>query len=86
MKTPPEAFLIFKEELQKQKEENKRLRDFYDGKLSDLTEEILLLRERISSQRGMLENTVEYAMRLEEEVKELRNQMKEDTNPNRSYH
>ena len=86
MKSPPEAYLIFKEELQKQKEENRKLKEVYEQKLGDFSEELCVLREQITAQRTMLETTVEYAMRLEKELVETKKNLKAAINPNRSYH
>ena len=86
MRNPPEAYLIFREELKKQKEENRQLREEYETKLNGFSQEVEELRERLSSQRGMLENTIEYALKLEKELASAMDKLKASTSPNRSYH
>ncbi|HAA11444.1 MAG TPA: hypothetical protein DCE41_06970 [Cytophagales bacterium] len=86
MKTPPDSYLIFREELQKQKAENLRLKKAYDDELSHLSDELRELREQITAQRSMMETTVDYAIRLEKELAHLKKQVKETSNTNRSYH
>ncbi|MEL6536077.1 MAG: hypothetical protein AAFQ98_11725 [Bacteroidota bacterium] len=86
MKTPPDSYLIFREELQKQKAENQRLKKEYEEELSHLSDELSELREQISAQRSMMETTVDYAIRLERELDKLKHQVKNNSNSNRSYH
>ncbi len=68
MKTPPESFLIFKEELQKARLEKERLQKEYESKLSDMNSELERLKEQISAQQELMKTTLEYAIRLEENL------------------
>ena len=86
MKTPPESYLIFREELAKEKAEKQRLRKEYEATLDELTGELNYLREQIAAQHTMIETAVAYATRLEKEIFTLKQQVQETTSPNRSYH
>lgn len=68
MKTPPESFLIFREELLKAKLEKERLQKEYESKLAEMNSELHRLKEQISSQQEMMKTTLEYAIRLEENL------------------
>lgn len=69
MRTPPEAFLIFREELKKIQKQKIELQEQYEHEVNDLTEEIGFLKEQISSQRTMMQLAVDHAKRLETELK-----------------
>lgn len=87
MKTPPEAYLIFREELKKGEIERLRLKTEYSSKIDDLNQELSYLKEQIVSQQSMMRTTVEYATRLEEELDALRKQIHHDKEKaNRSHH
>ena len=78
MKTPPEAYLIFREELKKGEIERLRLKSEYTAKIEDMNQELAYLKEQIASQQSMMRTTVEYATRLEEELQALRQQIQQD--------
>lgn len=78
MKTPPEAYLIFREELKKGEIERLRLRSEYTTKIRDMNQELAYLKEQITAQQSMMQTTVAYATRLEEELDELRQQIHAD--------
>nr|WP_277487673.1 hypothetical protein [Catalinimonas alkaloidigena] len=87
MRTPPEAYLIFKEELKKAEIEKAKLKDNYERTLSEMKDELSFLKEQISSQQDMMKTTVEYATRLENELSKLKNQISNDRlNSNKSFH
>lgn len=87
MRIPPESFLIFKEELKKEKLEKEKLQKQYDEVIKSLNEEFCILKEQISSQQDMIRRTVEYAMKLEKEISNLKEKMDSDLkNSKRSYH
>ncbi|MFP4090287.1 MAG: hypothetical protein ACLFUB_02170 [Cyclobacteriaceae bacterium] len=87
MRTPPEAYLIFKEELKKAEIEKEKLKSQYESRLEDMRKELSFLKEQISSQQDMMKTTVEYATKLEDELISLKNQIKEDKRAgNKSYH
>jgi hypothetical protein len=68
MKTPPESFLIFKEELIKARVEKERLQKEYEAKLAEMNSELGRLKEQISSQQELIKTTLDYAIRLEENL------------------
>ena len=78
MKTPPEAYLIFREELKKGKIERLRLKSEYTTKIRDMNQELAYLKEQITAQQSMMQTTVAYATRIEGELDELRQQIHND--------
>jgi len=78
MKTPPESYLIFKEELKKAELEKERLKAEYEEKLREMNTELSYLKEQISSQQDMMKTTLNYASKLENEINGLHKQIKED--------
>ncbi|MGD1891334.1 MAG: hypothetical protein ACFB15_12165 [Cyclobacteriaceae bacterium] len=78
MKTPPESYLIFKEELKKAEIEKERLKAEYEEKLREMNMELSFLKEQISSQQDMMKTTLTYASRLENEINGLHKQISED--------
>ena len=78
MKTPPEAYLIFREEMKKGEIEKLRLKAEYAAKIKDMNQELAYLKEQIASQQSMMQTTVAYATRLEEELDKLRKQIHND--------
>ncbi|WKN30909.1 hypothetical protein PZB74_18300 [Porifericola rhodea] len=87
MRTPPEAYLIFKEELKKVELEKARLKEVYESKLSEMNEELGFLKEQIMSQQDMMKTTIEYATKLEDELSSLKKQIREDKSKQKnSFH
>lgn len=78
MKTPPEAYLIFREELKKGELKRLRLKSEYTTKVQDMNQELAYLKEQITAQQSMMQTTVAYATRLEEELDALRQQIHND--------
>jgi hypothetical protein len=72
MKTPPESFLLFKEELRKSQLEKDRLKAEYDQNIAQVNIELLRLKEQIQSQQEMLRTTIEYASDLEEKLSQIK--------------
>jgi len=87
MKIPPQSFLIFKEELRKERLEKERLKAEYEKKISTLAEELSFLKEQIDSQQDMIRRTIDYAVRLENDLNHLNSKVDDDKkNSKRSYH
>jgi septal ring factor EnvC (AmiA/AmiB activator) len=72
MKTPPESFLLFKEELRKAQLEKDRLKLEYDQNISQVNKELARLKEQIQSQHEMLRTTLDYASNLEEKLSQIK--------------
>lgn len=87
MKIPPQSFLIFKEELRKERLEKEKLKAEYEKKISTLAEELSFLKEQIDSQQDMIRRTIDYAVRLENDLNQLNSKVDDDKkNSKRSYH
>lgn len=78
MKTPPEAYLIFKEELKKVEAEKARLKAEYEEELKNLLDDMENLREQINSQQQMMKISLDYASKLEKELNQLRDKIEDD--------
>lgn len=72
MKTPPESFLLFKEELRKAQLEKDRLKLEYDQNILQVNKELERLKEQIQSQHEMLRTTIDYASNLEEKLSQIK--------------
>lgn len=75
MKTPPESFLLFKEELKKVQLEKVRLKNQYESKLVEMNQELCRLKEQIQSQQAMLRTTLEYAENLENSLGKFKEEL-----------
>ena len=79
MKTPPESFLLFKEELKKAQLEKERLILYYEQQLSEVNQELYRLKEKINSQQDMMKTTLEYASNLEIRLTEVKEEVAQTT-------
>jgi chromosome segregation ATPase len=79
MKTPPESFLLFKEELRKAQLEKERLKLYYEQQLTEVNQELLRLKEQIQSQQDMMRTTLEYASNLEIRLTEVKEEVSQAT-------
>lgn len=87
MRTPPESYLIFKEELKKAEVEKAKLKEGYEAKIEELNKELSYLKEQIMSQQDMMRTTVEYATKLENELGNLQQKIDKDSkNVRKSFH
>lgn len=87
MRTPPESFLIFKEELEKARLEKEKLKKEYEVKLEDMNKELERLKEQIQSQQELIKTTLDYAIRLEENLGSFKEEVSNGKNlKNRSFH
>jgi hypothetical protein len=79
MKTPPESFLLFKEELKKAQLEKDRLTLYYEQQLLEVNQELYRLKEQIQSQQEMMRTTLEYASNLEIRLAEVKEEVTQTT-------
>ncbi len=84
MKTPPESFLLFKEELRKAQLEKERLQLYYEQKLAEMNNELCRLKEQIQSQQDMMQTTLEYASNLENRLTEVKEEVAHANSKSRS--
>lgn len=83
MKTPPESFLLFKEELVKAQLEKERLKLYYEQQLTEVNQELIRLKEQIQSQQDMMRTTLEYASNLEIRLTEVKEEVAQATTPHK---
>lgn len=87
MSHPPQALMIFREELRKAKLEQDRIRKAYEEKMSVLQDELTLLREKLAAQEQMMKSAFEYASDLEERMKRFQNEIDDNHERNKyGYH
>jgi type I site-specific restriction endonuclease len=87
MSGTPQAFMIFKEELRKAEVEKKRLELHYDSKISNLSQQISVLKEKMVAQEQMMKSALDYAIKLEEELNDVKQNINNDLIKNSSgYH
>jgi len=87
MRTPPESYLIFKEELKKAEVEKSKLKKDYESKIDALNQELSYLKEQITSQQDMMKTTINYAGKLEDELQNLQERIQADSkNAKKSFH
>lgn len=65
----PESYYFYKDLLRKSREEKAQLKKEYQSKIKGLTDEISFLKEQIHSQHTMIEQSIEYVMNLEKQIK-----------------
>jgi polyhydroxyalkanoate synthesis regulator phasin len=77
----PESYYFYKDLLRKSREEKAKLKKEYTAKINGLYDEISFLKEQISSQHTMIEESINYVMKLEQQLKtfdlEISNEKKE---------
>jgi CRISPR/Cas system CSM-associated protein Csm2 small subunit len=87
MKTPPEAYLIFRAELKKAQLEKEKLRKLYEEKLTEMNREFCRLKEQIAAQQELMKTTIDYAYRLEVDLDKLREEVeKNKKTPKSTFH
>ncbi|WP_421871344.1 hypothetical protein [Marinoscillum sp.] len=87
MSRPPEAFMIFKEELKKAQLEKERLKEEYESKIKQFSSDMGLLKEKMAAQEEMMKTALEYAMKLENQLKEFKARVENDDERNSNgYH
>ncbi|WKV11686.1 hypothetical protein [Marivirga harenae] len=65
----PESYYFYQDLLRKSKEERAKLKKEYTEKINGLQDEISFLKEQISSQHSMIEQSIDYVMKLEQQLK-----------------
>jgi len=84
MRTPPESYLIFKAELKKAKLEKELLRKEYEEKLVDINQELSRLKEQISAQQELMKATINYAIKLENNLGSFKQEVESEKNKRKS--
>ncbi|GAB2997420.1 hypothetical protein GCM10027284_13990 [Cyclobacterium sediminis] len=84
MRTPPESYLIFKAELKKAKLEKEQLKRDYEDKLLKINQELSRLKEQISVQQDLMKTTINYAVRLEDDLENFKQLVEEEKNKRKS--
>ncbi|HET8859072.1 hypothetical protein [Marivirga sp.] len=64
----PESYYFYKDELRRVKEEKAKLKKEYESKINGLNDEISYLKEQIFAQHTMIEQSIEYVMKLEQQI------------------
>jgi len=65
----PESYYFYQDQLRKAREEKAKLKKEYESKIMGLNTEISFLKEQIQAQHTMIEQSIEYVMKLEQQVK-----------------
>tara|TARA_Y100000590_G_C15473024_1_gene920945 strand:+ start:372 stop:635 length:264 start_codon:yes stop_codon:yes gene_type:complete len=87
MGRPPEAFMIFREELRKAQLEKDRLKEEYEQKVEHFSKEMSILREQLSAQENMMKSAFEYVTKLEDELENFKKKVDGDNEKNSfGYH
>ncbi|WP_339922951.1 hypothetical protein [uncultured Cyclobacterium sp.] len=84
MRTPPESYLIFKAELKKAKLEKEQLRQQYEENLADINRELSRLKEQISAQQELMKTTINYAIKLEDDLGNFKKEVESKKNKSKS--
>jgi cob(I)alamin adenosyltransferase len=84
MRTPPESYLIFKAELKKAKLEKEQLKQEYENKLMKINQELFRLKEQISVQQDLMKTTINYAVKLEDDLENFKRFVEEEKNKRKS--
>lgn len=85
MRTPPESYLIFKAELKKAQLEKERLKKIYEEKLREMNTELARLKEQISVQKDLMKITMDYALKLEENLEHFRKEVETREKERKNY-
>jgi hypothetical protein len=87
MSGTPQSFMIFKEELRKAEVEKKRLEALYESKLKSLSLQVSILKEKMGAQEEMMKSALDYAIKLEKELENVKEHVNNDLIKNSSgYH
>lgn len=84
MRTPPESYLIFKAELKKAKLEKEQLKREYENKFIKINQELSRLKEQISVQQDLMKTTINYAVKLEDDLENFKKFVEAEKNKRKS--
>ncbi len=76
----PESYYFYKDQLRRAKEEKAKLQKEYESKINGLNDEISFLKEQIKAQHTMIEQSIEYVLKLEQQVKTFDLELSTDKN------
>lgn len=76
----PESYYFYKDQLRRAKEEKAKLQKEYESKIKGLNDEISFLKEQIQAQHSMIEQSIEYVMKLEQQIKTFDLELSADNN------
>jgi len=76
----PESYYFYKDQLRRAREEKAKLKKEYESKINGLNDEILFLKEQIKAQHSMIEQSVDYVMKLEKQIKSFDIELSEGQN------
>ena len=65
----PESYYFYKDQLRRAKEEKAKLQKEYESKINGLNDEISFLKEQIQAQHTMIEQSIDYVTKLENQIK-----------------
>lgn len=78
----PESYYFYKDQLRRAKEEKAKLQKEYESKINGLNDEISFLKEQIQAQHSMIEQSIDYVMKLEQQIKTFDLELSTDKDEN----
>jgi SMC interacting uncharacterized protein involved in chromosome segregation len=78
----PESYYFYKDQLRKAREEKAKLKKEYESKVNGLNDEISFLKEQIQAQHTMIEESIGYVMKLEQQIKTFDLELSSDSKKN----
>jgi|TARA_R100000027_G_C2232808_1_gene89621 polyhydroxyalkanoate synthesis regulator phasin len=78
----PESYYFYKDQLRRAKEEKAKLQKEYESKINGLNDEISFLKEQIQAQHSMIEQSIDYVMKLEKQIKTFDLELSTDKDEN----
>lgn len=77
----PESYYFYQDQLRKAREDKKRLQKEYELIVNGLNDEITFLKEQIKAQHTMIEESIGYVMKLEQQIKTFDLEISTDKKP-----
>jgi len=78
----PESYYFYKDQLRRAKEVKAKLQKEYESKINGLNDEISFLKEQIQAQHSMIEQSIDYVMKLEQQIKTFDLELSTDKDEN----